>query len=70
MTREKPIAMLEGHTKTVNCVHWNPALPALFASVSDDCTVRIWAPAHTAHEFAKGTPLSLTLLLCYSLYLY
>lgn len=43
--REKPIIVLSGHSRSVNCVAWNPKYPHILASASDDNTVRLWGPA-------------------------
>jgi len=43
--RDEAIAVLGGHTRTVNCVSWNPVHHQVLASASDDNTVRVWGPA-------------------------
>ena len=37
------MAVLKGHSRTVNCVSWNPVHYELLASGSDDGTVRVWS---------------------------
>lgn len=43
--RENPIAELTGHSRTVNCVTWNPVYPKVLVSCSDDSTLRVWGPS-------------------------
>ncbi|XP_076464309.1 WD repeat-containing protein 26-like [Babylonia areolata] len=58
--RDMPVVMLEGHSHTVNCVHWNPKLPSMLVSASDDGTVRVWGPLSKVRqgdgESGRSTP--------------
>lgn len=49
--KEHPISTLEGHTRAVTCVTWNPQIPGMIVSSSDDGTVRVWGPSNL--EFKK-----------------
>lgn len=44
--REKAdlLAKIDGHNLMVSAVHWSPTDPYIFASASDDQTIKIWGP--------------------------
>lgn len=43
--KEQPIQILEGHTRSVTCVSWNPEHHGMIVSASDDGTLRVWGPS-------------------------
>jgi WD40 repeat protein len=59
--------VFSGHTRTVNCVSWHPTLPLLFASASDDATVRIWSTPE--HQMKTGLLIVFILFKSYFHYL-
>ena len=36
------MVVLEGHSRAVSCVAWNPKDHSMLASASDDGSIRIW----------------------------
>jgi len=53
------IDRLEGHDSCVNCVSWNPVIPGIFASASDDGTVKVWYSKKTSEarkSASQGLP--------------
>ncbi|XP_019864282.1 PREDICTED: WD repeat-containing protein 26-like isoform X1 [Amphimedon queenslandica] len=40
--KEAPVIVLKTHSKTVNCISWNPVHPFMIASASDDCSIILW----------------------------
>lgn len=47
--KENAISVLEGHTRSVTCVTWNPEVPGMVVSASDDGTLRVWGPSKIKH---------------------
>jgi len=50
------LKILSGHSGTVNTVSWNPVYFNMFASCSDDHTIRIWEFSATAPSSIRPAP--------------
>ncbi|KRT78951.1 translation initiation factor eIF2A [Oryctes borbonicus] len=53
---EEPIAILSGHSRSVNCVCWNPVYHDMLVSVSDDFQVRVWGPKDKLPKPSVSSP--------------
>eukprot|EP01098_Paradermamoeba_levis_P009052 TRINITY_DN3749_c0_g1_i1.p1 TRINITY_DN3749_c0_g1~~TRINITY_DN3749_c0_g1_i1.p1 ORF type:complete len:597 (-),score=150.62 TRINITY_DN3749_c0_g1_i1:14-1597(-) len=50
------LEVLQGHSGTVNAVSWNSSFPHIFASASDDRTIRIWGLKEESVSGKEGKP--------------
>ena len=48
--KESPICVLDGHTRSVTCVDWNPSVTGMIVSASDDGTLRVWGPSKATNN--------------------